>query len=57
MASEEQGVSPFPEPPSLFYKRYTDTNVRSGIAPKPPVPVRGQYTTFGAPFDVRNLYM
>lgn len=53
MAAEERGVSPFPKPPSLFYKLYTDENVRSGLAPRPPAPVRGKYTAFGAPFNVR----
>ncbi len=51
-APEEQGVSPFPDPPGLFYKLYTDDNMQSGRAPPPPVPAKGQYTAFGAPFDV-----
>ena len=49
---DQQGVSPFPTPPSFLYKRYTDENVESGKAPKPPVPVKGAYTMFGAPFNV-----
>lgn len=51
-APEERRVSSFPTPPALFYKLYTDENVRTGLAPKPPVPVKGPYHMFGAPFDV-----
>lgn len=50
---DEQGVSPFPRPPGLFYKLYTDENVKAGRAPAPPLPVKGVYHTFGAKFDVR----
>ena len=49
---DQQGVSPFPTPPSVFYKLYTDERVKSGQAPKPPAPVKGTYTMFGAPFNV-----
>lgn len=49
---DEQGVSPFPDPPTLFYKLYTDENFQSGRAPPPPVPAKGSYTSFGAAFDV-----
>lgn len=52
---EEQGVSSFPNPPAFFYKLYTDENVRSGLAPKPPPPVKGPYHMFGAPFNVRHV--
>lgn len=51
-APEERRVSSFPTPPALFYKLYTDENVRTGLAPKPPAPVKGPYHMFGAPFDV-----
>lgn len=51
---EDQGVSPFPNPPSVFYKLYTDENVKSGRAPAPPPPVQGSYSMFGAKFDVSN---
>ena len=54
-APEERRVSSFPTPPALFYKLYTDENVRSGLAPKPPAPVKGPYHMFGAPFDVSNV--
>ena len=49
---DQQGVSPFPTPPSVFYKFYTDERVKSGQAPKPPAPLKGTYTMFGAPFNV-----
>ncbi len=48
----EEGVSSFPNPPFLFYKHYTDENVKAGLAPKPPRPVEGAYHVFGAPFNV-----
>jgi hypothetical protein len=49
---DQQGVSPFPTPPSMFYKLYTDERMKSGQVPKPPAPVKGTYTMFGAPFNV-----
>ena len=51
---DEQGVSSFPNPPTMFYKKYTDENVKAGLAPKPPAPVQGTYHMFGAPFDVSS---
>ena len=41
--SEERVVSSFPDPPASLYKLYTDENVRSGKAPKPPAPIKGKY--------------
>ena len=52
---EDLGVSPFPHPPKLFYKHYTDENIKDGKAPHPPKPVEGPYQMFGAQFDVRYL--
>ena len=52
---EEKGVSPFPNPPAVFYKLYTDESIKTGVAPKPPRPVRGSYLMFGQPFDVSSL--
>lgn len=54
---EEQSVSSFPNPPSLFYKLYTDENVQSGLAPQPPLPVKGSYHAFGNPFHVCVNYL
>lgn len=51
---EEQSVSSFPNPPALLYKRYTDENVQSGLAPQPPPPVKGIYHVFGNPFDSQD---
>lgn len=50
--SEERVVASFPDPPASLYKLYTDENVRSGAAPKPPALVKGKYYMFGCPFDV-----
>ena len=50
--SEERVVSSFPDPPSSLYKVYTDDNVREGLAPKPPAPIKGKYHMFGHLFDV-----
>jgi len=52
---EDLCVSPFPHPPKLFYKNYTDESVKDGKAPQPPKPIEGTYQMFGAQFDVRNL--
>ena len=49
---EAQATQAFPNPPALFYKLYTDENVTSGAAPPPPLPIKGPYRMFGAPFDV-----
>ena len=51
-AEDERGVSPFPQPPAMFYKQYTDDNIKSGKAPDPPAPIKGSYSVFGANFDV-----
>lgn len=50
MAAE--GVSPFPLPPTQYYTLYTDSNVEQDRAPKPPPPIEGTYTMFGASFEV-----
>ena len=51
-AEEDLGVSPFPHPPKLFYKHYTDDNVKEGKASQPPQPIQGAYFMFGSKFDV-----
>ena len=51
-AEEDRGVSTFPQPPALFYKLYTDENVKAGKVPAPPLPVKGTYSMFGNKFDV-----
>ena len=57
MASESdvEATQAFPNPPFVLYSLYTDENVKSGTAPKPPVPVQGTYNMFGNPFNVRTL--
>ena len=50
--AEERVVSSFPDPPSSLYKVYTDESVSSGLAPKPPAPIKGKYYMFGCLFDV-----
>jgi hypothetical protein len=52
--AEERVVASFPDPPASLYKLYTDENVRSGAAPKPPAPVKGKYYMFGCPFDTED---
>ena len=47
-----QSTQTFPNPPSAYYSLYTDENVESGLAPKPPKPIKGAYQMFGAPFEV-----
>ena len=53
MAAE--GVSPFPLPPTQYYTLYTDSNVEQDRGPKPPAPVEGIYSMFGASFEVFEL--
>lgn len=50
---EPQATQAFPNPPAALYRLYTDENIQSGLAPKPPRPVQGAYQMFGAPFNVR----
>lgn len=47
-----EGVSPFPLPPNQYYTLYTDENVEQGSTPKPPTPIEGSYSMFGAVFEV-----
>lgn len=56
MAAEER-VSPFPLPPTDFYKLYTDENIKAGNVPEPPPPVEGEYFVFGLRFEVRTIYI
>ena len=56
-AEEERAVSPFPQPPAVFYKRYTEENVEAGTAPAPPPPIKGSYSVFGAKFDVNKTFL
>ena len=55
-ANEPHATQAFPNPPAIYYRQYTDENVKSGLAPKPPPVVQGPYQMFGAPFDVSKLY-
>lgn len=50
MAAEER-VSPFPLPPD-YYKLYSGENIKSRNVPGPPPPIRGEYSVFGANFEV-----
>lgn len=52
---EPQQVSALPLPPAQYYKEYTDENVRKGFAPKPPPPIRDNYTMFGNQFQCDDL--
>ena len=51
--NDAEATQAFPNPPLILYRLYTDENVASGVAPKPPVPVKGNYQMFGALFNVR----
>lgn len=53
--SEPQQVSALPPPPMQYIKEYTDENVRKGIAPKPPPPIRDSYMMFGNQFQCDDL--
>lgn len=52
--TEEERVSPFPLPPLDYSKNYSDENVKSGNAPDPPPPIRGEYSIFGANFETEE---
>uniref|UniRef100_A0A3B1IV06 Mediator of RNA polymerase II transcription subunit 7 n=1 Tax=Astyanax mexicanus TaxID=7994 RepID=A0A3B1IV06_ASTMX len=52
---EPQQVSALPLPPMQYIKEYTDENVRKGLAPKPPPPIRDNYTMFGNQFQCDDL--
>lgn len=54
MAAAEERVSPFPLPPSDYYKLYSEENLKSGTAPEPPAPIRGEYSLFGANFETEE---
>ncbi|XP_063046570.1 mediator of RNA polymerase II transcription subunit 7 [Engraulis encrasicolus] len=53
--SEPQQVSALPPPPMQYIKEYTDENIRKGIAPKPPPPIRDSYMMFGNQFQCDDL--
>ncbi|KAK3563831.1 hypothetical protein QTP86_002744 [Hemibagrus guttatus] len=52
---EPQQVSALPLPPMQYFKEYTDDNVRKGLAPKPPPPIRDNYMMFGNLFQCDDL--
>ncbi|XP_076877042.1 mediator of RNA polymerase II transcription subunit 7 [Brachyhypopomus gauderio] len=52
---EPQQVSALPLPPMHYIKEYTDENVRKGLAPKPPPPIRDSYMMFGNQFQCDDL--
>ncbi|KAJ8337671.1 hypothetical protein SKAU_G00366370 [Synaphobranchus kaupii] len=52
---EPQQVSALPPPPMQYIKEYTDDNVRKGLAPKPPPPIRDNYMMFGNQFQCDDL--
>jgi len=53
--SEPQQVSALPPPPMQYIKEYTDENIRKGVAPKPPPPIRDSYMMFGNQFQCDDL--
>lgn len=52
---EPQQVSALPPPPLQYIKEYTDENIRKGLAPKPPPPIRDSYMMFGNQFQCDDL--
>lgn len=52
---EPQQVSALPPPPMQYIKEYTDENIRKGLAPKPPPPIRDNYMMFGNQFQCDDL--
>lgn len=52
---EPQQVSALPPPPMQYIKEYTDENIRKGLAPKPPPPIRDSYMMFGNKFQCDDL--
>lgn len=52
---ESQQVSALPPPPMQYVKEYTDENIRKGLAPKPPPPIRDCYMMFGNQFQCDDL--
>uniref|UniRef100_I3KXN5 Mediator of RNA polymerase II transcription subunit 7 n=2 Tax=Pseudocrenilabrinae TaxID=318546 RepID=I3KXN5_ORENI len=52
---EPQQVSALPPPPMQYIKEYTDENIRKGLAPKPPPPIRDNYMMFGNHFQCDDL--
>lgn len=52
---EPQQVSALPPPPMQYIKEYTDENIRKGLVPKPPPPIRDTYMMFGNQFQCDDL--
>ncbi|XP_004073469.1 mediator of RNA polymerase II transcription subunit 7 [Oryzias latipes] len=52
---EPQQVSALPPPPMQYIKEYTDENIRKGLVPKPPPPIRDSYMMFGNQFQCDDL--
>ncbi|KAM8907936.1 mediator of RNA polymerase II transcription subunit 7 isoform 1-T2 [Spinachia spinachia] len=52
---EPQQVSALPPPPMQYIKEYTDENIRKGLVPKPPPPIRDSYMMFGNQFQCDEL--
>ncbi len=50
--SQESLQLSFPLPPAVYYKSYTDANIKSGAVLQPPPVISGSYSMFGDSFDV-----
>ncbi|ELU01387.1 hypothetical protein CAPTEDRAFT_181064 [Capitella teleta] len=48
--AQPQNVSSLPLPPMQYINMYTDDNLKRGRAPKPPPPIKDQYSMFGVTF-------
>lgn len=52
---EPQQVSALPPPPMQYIKEFTDENIRKGLIPKPPPPIRDSYMMFGNQFQCDDI--
>jgi len=53
--SVEAVESSMPLPFKQYWAEYTTSNVAAGIAPKPPPPIKGEYTMFGVKYNVDDV--
>eukprot|EP00794_Sanderia_malayensis_P009127 gene9127-10100_t len=52
--SKELLQSSFPLPPAIYYKNYTDANIKTGSVLPPPMVIEGNYSMFGDNFNTKE---
>lgn len=52
--NEETLQLSFPVPPSKYFKKYRDADIKCGTSPLPPKVISGAYSIFGDAFEVRR---